>query len=291
MSSKIIVKKPTTSASTSAAKAMPKASAVVTAPSKLVVKAPQKMVVPAKQTTKIVVATAGKKAPAPKIVYQQVVEEVEEEEEQPASAQEIYERIQELLGELVGLSGGRGKIKLTKTGKIRKPRGPRENSEKQAAWMEFVKEVRASQGVDENGKFLISHKDAMKLAKEMRAEDAGSDDAEEEEEEAPAPSPAKKVVAKKATATAAPAKKSPQEIRAEFLAKQKAAAEAEASSEQEDDEEGTTEVEEFEHDGKTYLKNGDNLCWLVDAEGNQTWAGAYLPDEDRIDETVEEPLA
>jgi hypothetical protein len=269
MSSKIIVKKPTTAA------ALPKASAVA-APSKVVVKAPSKVVA---APSKVVVKAVATKKVTPKVVYQEEEDSGSEAAEQPASAQEIYERIQELLGELVGLSGGRGKIKLTKTGKIRKPRGPRENSEKQSAWMDFVKEVRAEQGVDENGKFLISHKDAMKLAKEMRAEEAGS---EEVEEEAPAPQP-KKVVAKKA---AAPAKRSPQEIRAEFLAKQQAAAAAEQEQEQ-----AEVEVEEFEHDGKTYLKNSDNLCWLMDAEGNQTWAGVFLPEEDRIDETVEEPTA
>jgi hypothetical protein len=285
MSSKIIVKKPTTSA-------VPKASAVVTAPSKVVVKAPAKVVA---APSKVVIKAPTKKAtPAPKVVYQEEAEaEDSGSEAQPATAQEIYERIQELLGELVGLSGGRGKIKLTKTGKIRKPRGPRENSEKQSAWMDFVKQVREEQGVDENGKFLISHKDAMKLAKEMRAEageEAGSDHTEEAEE---APVPAKKVVTpngkpKKAAAAApAPAKRSPQEIREEFLAKQKAA----AAAAQEEEQQAEVEVEEFEHDGKTYLKNSDNLCWLVVSEGEQTWAGVYLPEEDRIDDSVEEPTA
>ena len=290
MSSKIIVKKPTTttSASVATATAVPKASAVAAAP-KVVVKASAKVVVKAPQKVVKAPAPSVKKAAAPKVVYQEEAEDSgSETAEQPASAQEIYERIQELLGELVGLSGGRGKIKLTKTGKIRKPRGPRENSEKQSAWMDFVKQVREEQGVDENGKFLISHKDAMKLAKEMRAEEAGSEEAEAEEE---APAPAKKVVAKSSakTATTAPAKKSPQEIRAEFLARSAAKAAAEVEPEAEASTE--VEVEEFEHDGKTYLKNSDNLCWLMDAEGNQTWAGAYLPEEDRIDETVEEPLA
>ncbi len=279
MSSKIIVKKPTASATT----VVPKASSIVVsakkvaAPQKVVVKAPAKVVAPVKKVM----------VPAKNIAYdimgRQVLEEVEEDA--PMTAQDIYERITDLLGELVGLTGGRGKIKLTKTGKIRKPRGPRENSEKQAAWMEFVKQVRAEQGVDENGNFLISHKDAMKLAKELRAE-AGSEGAEEEEAE-PAPAPKKVVVTTKkpSPAAAAPLKRSPQQIREELAAKK--AAEEAVTAEQE----AEVEVEEFEHNGKTYLKNGDNLCWLVDADGNQTWAGAYLPDEDRIDETVEEPMA
>ncbi len=286
MSSKIVLKKPTASAS---ATSLPKASSiivpasaslqhkkvVVAAPSsKVIVKAPQKVAAPVKKV-----------AVAPKIIYQQVVEEVEDAEEEPMTAQDIYERIQELLGELVGLSGGRGKIKLTKSGKVRKPRGPRENSEKQNAWMEFVKQVREEQGYeeDENGKrtYAISHKDAMKMAKQLRAGEAGSDESEDVEDSEPAPAPAKKVVVAAKKASPAPPKRSPQQIREELAAA--AAKEAEQAQE--------VEVEEFEHDGKTYLKNNDNLCWLVDADGNQSWAGAYLPDEDRIDSTVEEPLA
>jgi hypothetical protein len=209
--------------------------------------------------------------------------EAEEVEDAPLSRDEMLIQALTLLQQAMGMSG-RGKVKLTKTGKIRQSRGPRENSEKQTAWMEFVKQVREEQGVDENGKFLISHKDAMKLAKELRAEEGGSDSAEQDE-----PSPAKKAVvpAKKAAVPAKSAKKSPQEIRTEFLARSTAAAAA-AVAEQEQQE---VEVEEFEHDGKTYLKNSDNLCWLVDAEGNQTWAGVFLPEEDRIDTEVEEPTA
>ena len=73
----------------------------------------------------------------------------------------------------------------------------------------------------------------------------------------------------------------------EELAAAKKAAEEAASAEADVE----VEVEEFEHGGKNYLKNTDNLCWLVDEEGNQTWAGVFLPEEDRIDESVEEPTA
>ena len=278
MSSKIIVKKPIATAT-----ALPKASAVpkkvVVAPSPVVAKS-QKVVAPAKK-------------PIKKVVYveeSEVEEEVEEVDEAPLSRDDMLIQALTLLQQAMGMSG-RGKVKLTKSGKIRQPRGPRENSEKQTAWMEFVKQVREEQGVDENGKFLISHKDAMKLAKELRAEEAGSEHTEEDDAPAPAPTvalrngqSAKKAVvpAKKA---AAPAKKSPQEIRAEFLARSAAAAVAEEEAE------ASVEVEEFEHNGKTYLKNTDNLCWLTDSEGNQTWAGVYLPEEDRIDSEVEEPTA
>ena len=44
------------------------------------------------------------------------------------------------------------------------------------------------------------------------------------------------------------------------------------------------------YNGKIYARNFTNDVWECDAAGNvTTWAGAYLPAEDRIDETVEEP--
>ena len=44
------------------------------------------------------------------------------------------------------------------------------------------------------------------------------------------------------------------------------------------------------HNGKIYARNFTNDVWECDAAGNVVkWAGAYLPAEDRIDETVEEP--
>lgn len=45
------------------------------------------------------------------------------------------------------------------------------------------------------------------------------------------------------------------------------------------------------HEGKLYARNFTNDVWECDAAGNvMKWAGAYLPAEDRIDETVAEPL-
>jgi hypothetical protein len=47
----------------------------------------------------------------------------------------------------------------------------------------------------------------------------------------------------------------------------------------------------WEHKGKLYARNFTNDVWNRDADGNvTTWAGAYLPSEDRIDETAAEPL-
>ena len=47
----------------------------------------------------------------------------------------------------------------------------------------------------------------------------------------------------------------------------------------------------WEHEGKLYARNFTNDVWNRNADGNvTTWAGAYLPAEDRIDETVPEPI-
>ena len=44
------------------------------------------------------------------------------------------------------------------------------------------------------------------------------------------------------------------------------------------------------YNGKLYARNFTNDVWECDAAGNvTTWAGAYLPAEDRIDETAPEP--
>jgi hypothetical protein len=46
----------------------------------------------------------------------------------------------------------------------------------------------------------------------------------------------------------------------------------------------------WEHEGKLYARNYTNDVWECDAAGNVVkWAGAYLPAEGRIDETVAEP--
>jgi hypothetical protein len=47
----------------------------------------------------------------------------------------------------------------------------------------------------------------------------------------------------------------------------------------------------WEHKGKLYARNFTNDVWNRNADGEvTTWAGAYLPAEDRIDETAAEPL-
>ena len=45
------------------------------------------------------------------------------------------------------------------------------------------------------------------------------------------------------------------------------------------------------HKGKTYLRNSDNEVWLRGADGGcGEWQGVYLPAEDRIDDSVPEPV-
>jgi hypothetical protein len=47
----------------------------------------------------------------------------------------------------------------------------------------------------------------------------------------------------------------------------------------------------WEHNGKLYARNFTNDVWNRKANGSvTTWAGVYLPMEDRIDETAVEPL-
>jgi hypothetical protein len=108
-----------------------------------------------------------------------------------------------------------------------------------------------------------------------------------------------KTVAKPAAAAAPAVRKTAAELRAEFLAKKAAQAEAEAAAaveeeqpaeeEQAAEEEASNEAVEWEFEGQTYFKTGDNLCWLQTEDGGRIWAGVYLAGENRIDDSVEEP--
>jgi hypothetical protein len=117
----------------------------------------------------------------------------------------------------------------------------------------------------------------------------------------------KTVVAAKPSAAAAPAvRKTAAELRAEYLAKKAAEAEAAAAAAAEAEaaflaesagaaapeeaEEVSNEAVEWSFGGKTYFKTGDNLCWEALEDGERLWAGVYLPAEDRIDDSAEEPV-
>lgn len=50
-------------------------------------------------------------------------------------------------------------------------------------------------------------------------------------------------------------------------------------------------VKPWSYKGKVYLRNSDNEIWLKAADGTVgLWQGVYLPAEDRIDDSVEEPV-
>lgn len=104
---------------------------------------------------------------------------------------------------------------------------------------------------------------------------------------------ASKVVATKPSAVAAP-RKTAAELKAEFLAKKAAAAAEEEDAPVEEAapaeaEEESSEAVEWEFEGQTYFKTGDNLCWLQTEGGDRIWAGVFLPGEKRIDDSVAEP--
>ncbi len=293
--------------------------------SKIVVRAqPAVAATPSKMPAASTVKVAAKKAvaaPAPKkatkkVVVEEVEEsEVEEVEERMTPAQIIASMEEQLSALRVAL-----KVKgLTKSGKPRKQREYTGPSEKQAAWNAYVQEVREEFGyeMDDEGnavldkkgepKWAMSYKDAMKEAGERRKGEM-SDSASVASSVKSVPKTKKAaatvIVAKKAPAVAAkkaavaaapaPAKKTAAELRAEFLAKKAAAAAAEAAAaeagpEEAAEEEGSNEAVEWEFQGQTYFKTSDNLCWLMADDGERIWAGVFLPEEDRIDDSVEEP--
>jgi len=48
-------------------------------------------------------------------------------------------------------------------------------------------------------------------------------------------------------------------------------------------------VKTWNFKGKAYVRSSDNGVWVKTATGAGDWVGAYLPAEDRIDDSVEEP--
>ncbi len=274
--------------------------------------------VPAK---KAVVVAAPKKATKKVVVEEEIEEsEVEEVEERMTPAQIIASMEEQLSALRVAL-----KVKgLTKSGKPRKQREYTGPSEKQAAWSAYVQEVREEYGyeMDDEGnavldkkgepKWAMSYKDAMKEAGDRRKAEASdsasvASSAKSAPKVAPKKAAATVVVAKKPVAAAAPgkkaavaaapapAKKTAAELRAEFLAKKAAAAAAAAAPEEtpapeeETAEEESNEAVEWEFQGQQYYKTSDNLCWMITHGDDRIWAGVYLPEEDRIDDSVEEP--
>ncbi len=297
---KIVVRAAASTSSAPLRPAMPKASATI------VVAAPK----------------ASKPAPAKKTV-QKVVYVEEEVEEEVLSPAQIIASLEQQLASL------RTALKVKGLKKDGTPRAKREYvaSEGQATWNNYVQEVREEHGYleDEEGnavldksgqpKLALSYKDAMTIASARRK----SGDPSAPPAAAPAPkaaaktvvAPPKKTVAassasamtaaavKPFAASSAPVRKTAAELKAEFLAKKAAqAAEAEAlaaaaaaeeEAAPEEAEEESSEAVEWEFEGQTYFKTGDNLCWLQTEDGDRIWAGVFLPAENRIDDSVAEP--
>jgi len=50
------------------------------------------------------------------------------------------------------------------------------------------------------------------------------------------------------------------------------------------------QIHPWDHNGKMYFRNFENQVWLQDEDNNfGAWCGVYLPNENRIDDSVEEP--
>ena len=49
-------------------------------------------------------------------------------------------------------------------------------------------------------------------------------------------------------------------------------------------------LKEFCLNGISYFKSHDNFCWRFDASGNMIYAGLYIAEESRIDDSVAEPM-
>ena len=138
-----------------------------------------------------------------------------------------------------------------------------------------------------------AEKEAEKAAKKAEKEaEKAAKKAEKEATKKPAgkaPVPAaavKKAAAAPEKATAAPVKATATAVKAPV---KKAAVAAPKKEEWSCPADGM--VHPWPYKGKTYLRNSDNEVWLKAADGGcGEWQGVYLPAEDRIDDSVPEPV-
>jgi hypothetical protein len=128
-----------------------------------------------------------------------------------------------------------------------------------------------------------AEKEAKKAEKEAEkaAKKAEKEAAKKPSTKAPVPAAA----LKKAGGAAAAAAKPSAPVKAAAPVKAKPAAAAEWSCPKDG------MVHAWPYKGKQYLRNSDNEVWLKGADGGcGEWQGVYLPAEDRIDDSVEEPV-
>jgi hypothetical protein len=136
-----------------------------------------------------------------------------------------------------------------------------------------------------------AEKEAEKAAKKAEKEaEKAAKKAEKEAAKKPATkAPVPAAAVKKATgggAAAAAAKPAP--VKAAAAAKPKPAA---APKKEEWSCPADGMVHAWPYKGKQYLRNSDNEVWLKAADGScGEWQGIYLPTEDRIDDSVPEPV-
>lgn len=250
------------------------------------------------QQKKVVVKAAAPAAPKKAVVQRQVVSAAkklvfaaQEEEEEDAPSKTRDELLMEALALLqaaLGMSGGKKKG-FNKDGT---PRAKRVNN---SGWNQFVKDFCA-----ENPG--VSWKDAMVLCKgpwaELKGESASTQEdgcsealLEETVTVVAAPAPKKLVISKSGAKTA---QVSVTAAAAAMAALEAAKAEAEAAAALfptlAELAAPSTDVEEFEHEGVSLLKNSEGFCWRLDEDGEQVFVGRWDATEEKMDETASEPV-
>jgi DNA polymerase III gamma/tau subunit len=155
-----------------------------------------------------------------------------------------------------------------------------EKAEKKAAKEAEKAEKKAEKDAEKAAK--KAEKEAEKAAKKAEKEAAKKPAAK-----APVPAAAvKKAAATPVKATATPVKAAAAPVKAPV---KKAAVAAPKKEEWSCPADGM--VHPWPYKGKTYLRNSDNEVWLRGADGGcGEWQGVYLPAEDRIDDSVSEPV-
>ena len=161
-----------------------------------------------------------------------------------------------------------------------------EAEEKKAAKEAEKAEKKAAKEAEKEAK--KAEKEAEKAAK--KAEKEAEKAAKKAEKEAAKKPAAKSVVPAAAVKkTAAPVKAAAAPVKATAVVKKAPVAAAPKKEEWSCPADGM--VHAWPYKGKQYLRNSDNEVWLRGADGGcGEWQGVYLPAEDRIDDSVPEPV-
>lgn len=205
--------------------------------------------------------------------------------EQTGSHPELY---QEFLNSYEEEDVEMGEAAKAAEPKAVEPKVVRKTVEKEAAKAATLAEKEAAKAEKEIAKAKKeaekAEKEANKVKEKMEKEAAK---AKEKEEKEAAKAPKKQATPVKAIVKAQVVPSAPIKVKKEEKKEQKKEEKKPVNTWVCEDD---GRIHPWDHNGKMYFRNFENQVWLQDEDNNfGAWCGVYLPNENRIDDSVEEP--